>query len=111
MLGVHEGSGAIYVLGKGDPPDHIVKFKSREDPEPVYTQKIPRMLQALKGKKRVDAYPVLTLDAAAEQPVVWIGSTTPWEAFSLYRLVEKDGRLAPPEDKGKGPGFRVVTLV
>ena len=106
MLGVHRGSGAIYVLGGGDPPNHIVKFKSREDPKPVYSQKIPNMLRVLRGKKRIDAYPVFTLDDSGKEPILWVGSSTAWERFRLSRFVEKDGKLGEPEEKGKGTGFR-----
>ncbi len=106
MLGVHRGSGAVYVLGGGDPPDQIFKFKSRKDPQPVYSRKIPRIMRALKGKKRIDAYPVFTLDDSGQEPVLWVGSTTAWESFGLFRFVEKNGKLGAPEEKGKGPGFR-----
>ncbi len=106
MLGVHRKSGAVYVLAGGDPPDHIIKFKSRKDPKPAYSQKIPRIMRALKNKKRIDAYPVFTLDDSAAEPVLWVGSSTAWEAFQLFRFVEKGGKLGAPEEKGKGPGFR-----
>jgi len=106
MLGVHRGSGAIYVLAGGDPPDHIVKFKSRTDPQPVYSRKIPRIMRALKGKKRIDAYPVFALDDSGTEPVLWVGSSTAWEPFELFRFVESSGTLSAPEEKGKAPGFR-----
>ena len=106
MLGVHRTSGAVYVLGIGDPPDHIVKFKSREGPRPVYSGKIPRIMRALKGKKRIDAYPVFALDDSDKEAVLWVGSTTAWESFGLFRFVDKNGKLGAPEEKGKGPGFR-----
>ncbi len=106
MLEVHRKSGAVYVLGKGDPPEHIVKFKSRKDPQPVYSQKIPHIMRAVKGKKRVDTYPVFALDDSKEDSVLWVGSTTPWERFSLYRFAETGGKLGAPEEKGKAPGLK-----
>lgn len=106
MLGVHRGSGAVYVLGGGDPPDQIFKFKGLKDPQPVYSRKIPRIMRALKGKKRIDAYAVFALDDSDKEPVLWVGSSTGWEPFLLFRFVEKNGKLGEPEEKGAGPGFR-----
>jgi len=106
MLGVHRKSGAIYVLAKGDPPGHIVKFSSRKDPAPVYSREIPRMMRALRGKKRLDSYPVFALDASAKEPVLWVGSSSAWEAFQIYRFVETGGKLSAPVEQGRGHGFR-----
>jgi hypothetical protein len=54
----------------------------------------------------LDSYPVFTLDDSGEEPGLWVGSSSAWESFQLYRFVEKDGKLSQPEEKGKGPGFR-----
>ena len=106
MLGVHRATGAVYVLGKGDPPDHIVKFTGLAARQPVYVRKVPNLLRVLKGKKRLDAYPVFAVDQSGEAPVLWVGSGTPYDRFRLYRFVEKDGKLGEPEEMGRGRGFR-----
>jgi DNA-binding beta-propeller fold protein YncE len=108
MLGVHRKSGAVYVLGGGDPPDSIIKFKSRGDPRPVYNQEVEHVVKSFKGKrlKRLDAYPVFTLDASAEEPVLWVGSSTVYTRLRLSRSVEKNGKLGELEEKGRGSGFR-----
>ncbi len=106
MLGVHRKSGAVYVLGGGDPPDHIVKFQSHKNPKPVYSQKVPGVMQALKGHRRITSYPVFALDDSEEESVLWVGSSTAWDRFRLFRFVEKDGRLGAPEEKSKSSLFR-----
>jgi hypothetical protein len=102
MLGVHHRTGAVYVLGGGDPPDLIVKFRSRKDPQPVYSQKLTAIVGTMKNRKRIDRYPVFTLDSSGKEPVIWLGSTQKWEQFRLLRLTEKNSRLSKPEEKGCG---------
>ena len=109
MLAVHRTSGAVFVLGGGDPPDNIIKFNSYKDPKQAYTQKIPGLVgskASLRGKKRLNDYPVFAMDTSGEELVVWIGSANAWDSFRLFRFTEKNGKLGKPEEKGKGSGFR-----
>ncbi len=105
MLGVHKAGGAVFVQAGGDPPEMIVKFTSRENPIPAYSVKIPGVLKVLRGRKRYDSYPVFTVDGSGERPVVWVGSSTVYDRFRLLRFAEVDGKMGPPEEKGRGGGL------
>jgi DNA-binding beta-propeller fold protein YncE len=111
MVGVHKKTGAVYVLAGGDPPNKIYKFKNRKETSSVYIYDIPNLLRSLKGKKRLKAYPVFALDDTGKDPVLWVGSTTAYDRFRLFRFVEKEGKLDKPEEKGKGPGFRSCRII
>ncbi len=105
MLGLHRKSGAIYVQGGGDPPDKIFKFSGIKATKPDYVQQVPGMLTVLKGKKRYDAYPLFTVDAHAEAPVIYVGSAHVYDRFRLLRFAETAGKLADPVEIGKAKGF------
>jgi NHL repeat-containing protein len=111
MVSVHRATGAVYVLGKTDPPDHIVKFKGRAEPRPVYEQAISGLHRAHKGKKRIHDYPVFTLDDSGAAPVLWVGAASQWTSFRLLRFVEQGGKLGKPAEHGRAQGFRACREV
>jgi hypothetical protein len=91
---VHPGTGAVYVLG-GERVDMLQKFAAWNRPQPVAELKLPSF-------KHPRYTVVAALDAAAEPPVIWLG--TPFGSyakFDLLRIEDLGDRFGALNDVGR----------
>jgi hypothetical protein len=91
--------GAVYVL-HGPRADVLAKFASWKSDKPVATL-------AIKASKfeYVRQRPLLALDASAKPPVLWLGSPTAYDGFTLLRIEDQGASFGPPAEKAdSGPG-------
>ncbi|MBC8871808.1 MAG: SMP-30/gluconolactonase/LRE family protein [Planctomycetes bacterium] len=91
---VHPATGAVYVLG-GKLVNQFKKFNSWQDAQPVAEVDLPYFKH-----ERYTA--VMTLDASADPPVLWIGSPKGyWAHFSLLRIEDRGDAFGEAVDVGK----------
>ena len=97
VLAVHPKTGAVYVAS-GPKLNVIQKFGSWKDARPAARLEIPFTFQ------HGDYTVMLALDASAEQPVLWLGSSTGYARFSVLRIEDRGQAFGDPVDLGKLAG-------
>jgi hypothetical protein len=92
-VGVHQKTGAVYVLAKGF---RLIKFSGWKDAKELASQELSHTRDPIYNRPE----PVLALDATAEPAVVWMGANDKQHNRSLVRWVDEGGKFASPAPAG-----------
>jgi hypothetical protein len=107
---VHPASGALYVLA-GGPLNQLIKFSGGEKARELARIELPNEING--GRRHL--WPVMTLEASADPPVVFAGAPAHYCRFSLLRIEDRGDRFGEPVELAAlgdgGPSVGTVTDV
>lgn len=96
--------GALYVL-HGPRAETLAKFASWKSEKPVATVSVKASRY-----EYVRQRPLLALDASAKPAVLWLGSPSAYDGFTLLRVEDHGSSFGTPVEKSEPGGSAVMAL-